>query len=38
MWMTTQEPPFVMPLTGFQKPPVLVIETGTFHQNVIKRK
>ena len=25
--MTTQEPPFSMPLTGSQKPPVLVIET-----------
>ena len=35
--MTTQEPPFAMPLTGSQKPPVLVIETGTFHLNVIRR-
>ena len=25
--MTTQEPPFAMPLAGFQKPSVLVIET-----------
>ena len=35
--MITQEPPFVMTLTGFQMTPVLVIETGTFHRNVIKR-
>ena len=27
MWMTTQEPPFVMTLTGSQSTPVLVIET-----------
>ena len=27
IWMTTQEPLFVMPLTESQKPPVLVIET-----------
>ena len=25
--MITQEPPFVMPLSGSQKPPTLVIET-----------
>ena len=37
MWMTTQEPPFMMPLTGSQKPPVFVNETGTFHRNVIGR-
>ena len=37
MWMTTHEPPFVLPLTGSQKPPVFVIETGTFHRNVIRR-
>ena len=37
IWMTTQEPPFVMPLTGSQKPPVLVIETVTFRRNVIRR-
>ena len=35
--MTTQEPPFAITLTCSQKPPVLVIETGTFHRNVIKR-
>ena len=32
MWMTNQETQFVMPLTGSQKPPVFVIETGTFHR------
>ena len=38
IWMTTtQEPPFAMPLTGSQKPPVLVVETGTFHRNVMRR-
>ena len=37
MWVTTQEPPLVIPLTGSQNPPVLVIETGTFHRNVIRR-
>ena len=26
--MTTQEPPFAKPLTGSQKPPVLVNETA----------
>ena len=35
--MITQEPSFVRSLTGFQKNPVLVIETGTFHRNVIRR-
>ena len=34
MWMIT---PFVMALTGSQKTPILVIETGTFHRNVIRR-
>ena len=34
--MITQEPPFVMTLTGSQKNTVLVIETGTFYRNVIK--
>ena len=28
IWMITQEPPFVMTLTGSQNTPVLVIETG----------
>ena len=40
IWMfseLTQEPSFVMTLTGSQKNPVLVIETGTFHRIVIKR-
>ena len=35
--MITQEPSFVMTLNGSQKNPVLVIETGTFHCNVIRR-
>ena len=35
--MITQEPPFTMPLTGSQKPSVLVMETGTFHRNVTRR-
>ena len=37
IWMITQEPPFVMTLTGSQKTSVLVIETGTFHRNVIRK-
>ena len=37
MWMTTQEPPFVGSPSGYQKNPVLVIETGTFHRIVIRR-
>ena len=37
MWMTTQQPPFVGSPSGSQKNPVLVIETGTFHLNVIRR-
>ena len=32
-----EKDPLVMILTGSQKNPVLVIETGTFHHNVIRR-
>ena len=37
IWMPPQEPPFTISLTGSQKPPVLVTETGTFHCNVTRR-
>ena len=37
MWMITQEPLFLRSLTGSQKNPVLVIETGTFYRIVIRR-
>ena len=32
IWMTTQKPPFAMPFTRTQKPPVLVIETTHYQK------